>query len=78
MKGPTPHRVWNDVTRRLRLRSYFQAPGDGRVSPQIPARPLLWSLLMGHLLREPAFPAIEARVRSASRRAWGVGRRFGG
>jgi len=47
------------------------------VSPQIPARALLWSLLMGHRLREPAFHAIEARVKSEARRAWGVGRSFG-
>jgi len=29
----TPRRLWNYVTRRLRLRSYFQDPGDGRQQP---------------------------------------------
>ncbi len=32
MNGPTPRRLWNYVTRRLRLRSYFQDPGDGRTA----------------------------------------------
>jgi len=33
--------------RRLRLRDYFEDPGDGRRQPQIPASALLWALLIG-------------------------------
>lgn len=65
------------MTRRLSLRSYFRSPGDGRLRPQIPARALLWSLLMGQFLRRSAFHAVEALVRSSARRALGVSRAFG-
>jgi hypothetical protein len=59
MKGPTPRRVWNYVTRGLGLRSYLQSPGDGRPQGKIPAKTLLWSLLIGQLLRASAFLAVE-------------------
>lgn len=45
--------------------------------PQIAARHLLWALLIGEILREGAFHAIEALVRSRARRILGVGRGFG-
>ncbi len=77
MKGPTPRRLWKYVTRCLGLQSYFGSPGDGRVQPQIPARALLWSLLMGQWLRHSAFSAVEALVRSVARRSLGVPRAFG-
>jgi hypothetical protein len=72
MSGPTPRRLFHYLTRRLRLRRYLHNPGDGRRQPQIPARVLLWSLLMGQMLRRSAFYAIEALVRSSARRALGV------
>ena len=77
MKGPSPRRLWEYLTRRLGLKSYFRSPGDGRVSPRITAQALLWSLLMGQLLREYAFHAVEALVRSTARRALGVSTSFG-
>src|SRR5258708_13054633 len=67
MNGPTPRRLWNYVTRRLRLRSYFQDPGDGRRQPQIPAGALLLALLLGQLLRRSSFHAVEALARSSAR-----------
>ncbi len=67
MKGPSPRRLWKYVTQRLRLGWYFQTPGDGRVQPQIPARTLLWAWLLGQILREWSFLAVEALVRSAPR-----------
>ena len=76
MKGPTPHRLWNYVTRCLGLRSYFQSPGDGRPQPQIPAQALLWSLLIGQLLRASNFLAVERLVRSSARRALAVSQSF--
>jgi hypothetical protein len=77
MKSITPRRFKDYVYRRLRLRSYFQSPGDGRPQPQIPAQLLLWSHLVGLLLRESSFPAIEALVCSPARPALVVSRRFG-
>lgn len=57
------------LTGRLGLRRYLQDPGDGRQQPQIPARALLWALLIGQILRESSFHAVEALVRSSARRA---------
>jgi hypothetical protein len=65
------------VGKCLRLKSYLQAPGDGRTQGHIPATALLWALLMGTLLRRVAFAAIEALVHSPARRALDVSRRFG-
>jgi hypothetical protein len=76
MKGPTPRRLWIYVTRCLGLRSYFRSAGDGRPQPQIPAKALLWSLLMGQVLRAPAFLAVERLVRSSARRALVVSKSF--
>jgi len=58
--------------RRLRLRNYFQDPGDGRPQPQIPARALLWALLIGQILRQSSFHALEALVRSSARRTLAI------
>lgn len=77
MKGPTPRRLWNYVTRCLGLRWYFRSPGDGRPQPQIPAKALLWSLLIGQVLRTSAFLAVERLVRSSARRALVVSKSFG-
>jgi hypothetical protein len=76
MKGPNPRRLWIYVTRCLGLRSYFRFPGDGRPQPQIPAKALLWSLLVGQVLRACSFLAVERLVRSSARRALAVSRSF--
>jgi hypothetical protein len=77
VKGPSPRGLWKYASRRLRLAAYFRAPGDGRSSPQIPAQALLWSILIGCILRQSAFRAIEALVGSLARRALQVSRVFG-
>ncbi len=77
MKGPSPRRLWKYAARRLRLAAYLRDPGDGRSSPQIPAPTLLWSIVMGCILRQSAFRAIEAWVGSSARRALRVSRAFG-
>jgi hypothetical protein len=77
LKGPTPRRIRRYVDQCLRLKSYFKSPGDGRSRAQIPARHLLWSLLIGYVLRESSFHAVEALVCSKARRALDVGRDFG-
>ena len=76
MKGPTPRRLWTYVTRCLGLQSYLRSPGDGRPQPQIPAKALLWSLLIGQVLRACSFLAVERLVRSSARRALVVSRPF--
>jgi len=76
VKGSTPRRLWNYVTRRLGLRSYFRSPGDGRRQPQIPAQALLWSVLIGQVLRASSFLAVERLVRSSARRALAVSTSF--
>jgi hypothetical protein len=68
MSGPTPRRLLCFVTRRLRLRRYLEDPGDGRPQPQIPAQLLIWALLVGQILRQCSFHALEALVRSPARR----------
>src|SRR6266478_2585755 len=68
MNRSTPGHLLHYVTRRLRLRRYLKDPGDGRQQPQIPAQALLWALLIGQILRESSFLAVEALVRSSARR----------
>jgi hypothetical protein len=75
VSGPSPQRLWKYAAQRLRLASYFQVPGDGRSAPQIPARAVVWGLVIGHVLREDAFAGVDALVRGGAR-ALAVGRRF--
>ncbi len=77
MSRLTPRRLRSYLCRRLRLHAYLRQPGDGRRSPQLPAHVLLWALLIGQLLREVSFHAVEALVRSPARPALAVSRRFG-
>jgi hypothetical protein len=64
------------VTRRLRLRRYLQDPGDGRQQPQIPAQALLGALLIGQILRQSSFHAVEALARSSARRTLSIATPF--
>jgi len=64
------------VTRQLGLRSFLHSPGDGRKYPQIPAKTLLWALLLGQLLRECSFHGIESLVRFSGCRTLLVNRTF--
>ena len=72
MKRSTPGHLLRYVTRRLRLRRYLKDPGDGRQQPQIPAQALLGALLIGQILRQSSFHAVEALVRSSARRTLSV------
>lgn len=77
MKTPTPRRLLRYVTECLRLRPYLGQPGDRRPQPQIPARVLLWAMLISRLLRETSFHAVEQLVRSSVCRALCVSTSFG-
>lgn len=76
MNRSTPRHLLHYVTRRLRLRRYLKNPGDGRQQPQIPAQALLWALLIGQILRQSSFHAVEALVRSSARRTLSVAASF--
>ena len=65
------------VCQCLRLKPYLDSPGDRRPRAQIRARHLVWSLVIGYVLRESSFHAVEALVCSKARRALDVGRDFG-
>jgi hypothetical protein len=77
VKTPTPHRLLRYLNRGLRLKRYLELPGDGRRFPQIPAKAMLWAMLLGQILRESSFHALENLVGSARRRSLGVSRKFG-
>lgn len=77
MKSPTPRRLRHYAAKCLGLQGYLRAPGDGRVQPRIPASALLWALLVGQILRECSFAAVEALACSSARPALGVSRTFG-
>jgi hypothetical protein len=65
------------ATRRFGLDRYLDRCGDGRSKPQIPARVLLWALVIGYVLRECSYLAIEALARGGGGRNAGIARRFG-
>ena len=69
--------MWKYISQHLHLAAYFRSPGEGRCRQQIPAKDLLWSIVLGTILRQGAFLAIEALVGSKARRNLGVGRAFG-
>jgi Transposase DDE domain len=65
------------VRQQLHLASYFRSPGDGRARRKVPAKDLLWSIVLSTIVRQLSFLAIEALVRSKARRNLGVSRKFG-
>jgi hypothetical protein len=77
LRSPSPRKLLDFVRDRCRLRRYLARPGDGRPKPQIPARDLIWALLICQVLREASLHAVEGMVRSAGRHALGVTRSFG-
>jgi hypothetical protein len=61
----------------LQLARYFRRSGDGRTQPEIPASVLLWAQVLGYLLREASFLAMEQLSKCGVGRALGVARKFG-
>jgi Transposase DDE domain len=76
MTSATAQRLKHFALQQLGLQEYLEHPGDGRRWPQIPAAMLVWAQLLGFVLRETSFHALEALVRSPARRALAVGRSF--
>ncbi len=77
MKAPSSRHLRRYVEKCLGLKRYLQAPGDGRPQPEIPARVLLWALLLGQILRECSFAAVEAMASGSGRAAADISRTFG-
>ena len=73
---PTPRALRRFVVDRLGLQRYLAKPGDGRQQPVIPARVLLWAMLVGRVLRENSFYGIEQIVRVAGCRVLGLEQSF--
>ena len=73
---PTPRALLRFVGRRLGLQQYLAKPGDGRPQPKIPARVLLWALLVGRILRECSFLGVEQIVQAAGCRVLGLQQSF--
>jgi hypothetical protein len=61
----------------LKLAGYFRRPGDGRQYPAIAASILLWAQLLGYVLRQASFLAMEQLSKSGVACWTGVARRFG-
>ena len=76
MAALTARRLKAFVVKRIGQR-YFDHCGDGRLRPQIAARVLLWGHLVGYLLRDTSYHAIEALARGPARRNAGLSRSFG-
>jgi hypothetical protein len=59
LKGPHVQQIRNYASHCLGLKAYFQKPGDGRAHPRIPARDVVWALVIGHILRAASFLRLE-------------------
>jgi len=60
----------------LKLAAYFDDPGDGRISPQIAAHDLLWSILAATFLRIGSSLGTARIIATAERARTGVARCF--
>ena len=77
MKGPHVRQIQNYACHCLALKSYFPRPGDGRLHPHIPARDLVWGVVIGHILRVPSFLRLEWLAHSPVRAELGIQSQFG-
>ena len=77
MKGPHVRQIQNYAGHCLGLKSYFQRPGDGRVHPHIPARDLVWAVVIGHILRVASFLRLAWLAHSPVRAELGIQSEFG-
>lgn len=77
MKGPHARQIQNYACHCLGLKAWFRNPGDGRVHPHIPAADLVWTMVMGRILRIPSFLRLEWLVHSPVRAELGITAPFG-
>ena len=77
MKRPHVRQIQNYARHCLSLKSYFAQPGDGRAHPHIPAADLVWSIVIGHILREASFLRLEWLAHSPARAEMGIQKEFG-
>jgi len=77
LKGPHVRQIQNYACHCLGLKSYFQRPGDGRLQPHIPARDLVWAVVIGHILRVASFLRLEWLAHSPVRAELGIKNQFG-
>jgi hypothetical protein len=77
LKGPHVRQIQNYACHCLALKSYFQRPGDGRLRPHLPARDLVWAVVIGHVLRVTSFLRVEWLAHSPVRAELGIGQLFG-
>jgi hypothetical protein len=77
LKGPHVGQIQNYACHCLALKSYFKRPGDGRKHPHIPARDLVWTVVIGHILRVVSFLRLEWLAHSPVRAELGLKCPFG-
>ena len=77
MKGPHVRHIRNYAGHCLGLKSYFRRPGDGRRHPHIPARDLVWAVVIGRILRVLSFFRLDWLAHSAVRAELGLAVPFG-
>ena len=77
MKGPHVREIQNYACHCLGLKSYFRQPGDGRRHPHIPARDLVWALVIGRILRVQSFFRLDWWAHSPARSELGIATSFG-
>lgn len=77
MKGPHVRQIQNYADHCLGLKSYFQRPGDARAHPHIPARDLVWAVVIGRILRVLSFLRLEWLAHTPVRAELGIEGQFG-
>jgi len=77
LRGPHVGQIQNYACHCLGLESYFRRPGDGRVHPSIPARDVVWAVVIGHILRVASFLRLEWLAHSPVRSELGLRGPFG-
>jgi len=77
LRGPHVRQIRNYACHCLGLKSYFRRPGDGRHRPHIPARDLVWAVVIGRILRVLSFFRLDWLAHSAVRAELGIAVPFG-
>ena len=77
LKGPQASQIQNYACHCLGLKSYFRQPGDGRAHPHISVSDMVWTVVMGRILRVPSFLRLEWLVHSTAWAGLGVQAPFG-